>query len=137
MLKVNKKLWSFNFGCLIAVSFLWLIGVGDIAPIPTFLQTNTEFVFYYYPSLVIALSALMLTIILLVIMKKVFGVCSYEYTFWLLIPSLTLLVLTSITAFNLLSSILIAVIPAFLVIFIASFLARSRIKNKQGAELPA
>ena len=42
--KINKKLWSLIFGCLIAGSFVWLISFGNSAPAPDFLHSYPHFI---------------------------------------------------------------------------------------------
>ena len=44
MFKVNKKLWSFNFGCLLAGSLVWLVQLGNLAPVPSVLHPHTDFI---------------------------------------------------------------------------------------------
>ena len=63
MFNVNKKLWSFNFGCLIAGSLVWLVHIGNLAPVPSVLHPHTDFILDYYPGSVTALSAIITNLI--------------------------------------------------------------------------
>ena len=51
-MKVNKKLWSFIFGCLIASSFVWLISFGKSAVVIDFFHQYPDFVIDYYALMV-------------------------------------------------------------------------------------
>jgi hypothetical protein len=115
LLKVNKKLWSFNFGCLIAFSFVWLVSFGNTAPVPEVLHPHPFFILDYYSGLVTAVSAIMITALLVIIMGKGFNLCASEHPFWLILPSLCFIALTTLSAFELLASMLFAVIPALMV----------------------
>lgn len=131
MFQVNKKLWSFNFGCLIASSFLWLVSWANAAPIPEVLYPHTEFVLYYYESSVAAAGAFLLTMFTIIIMGKGFNICSSEHPFWLALPSLFLLALTTLTAFSLLSAMLYVAVPALSVMVIAAFTCRLMKQKKR------
>ena len=43
-MNVNKKLWSFIFGCLIAASFVWLISLGKSFDVIEYFHQYPEFV---------------------------------------------------------------------------------------------
>lgn len=133
MLVVNKKLWSFKFGCLIACSFLWLINVAKGVPVPEVLFPHPVFILDYYPGVVTGILAFISTLVVVAVMNKVFGICTSEHTFWLILPSLSLVALTSISAFDVLSTLLLAELPSlvFLVMLaISCRMARQRIKSK-------
>ncbi|NQZ79391.1 MAG: hypothetical protein HRT52_00070 [Colwellia sp.] len=116
MFKINKKLWSFNFGCLIAGSFVWLVSIGLKAPVPEVLYPHTDFVLDHYSGLVTAVAAGMLTLLILIIMGKAFKLCTSDHTFWLVLPTLAFLALTLIASQSMLMSIAYAAIPAMIVI---------------------
>lgn len=124
MLKVNKKLWSFNFGSLIAFSFVWLVSFGNTAPVPEVLHPHPFFILDYYSGLVTAASAVMMTALIVIIMGKGFNLCASEHPFWLILPSICFIVITTLSAFELLSSMLFAVIPALLVMTITAIIFR-------------
>ena len=98
MFEVNKKLWSFNFGCLIAGSLIWLVHIGNLAPVPSILHPHTDFILDYYPGSVTAITASILSLVLLVFMHKGFKLCASEHTFWLLLPTLCFIILTLLIA---------------------------------------
>ncbi|MDG1752434.1 MAG: hypothetical protein P8I03_12350 [Thalassotalea sp.] len=120
MFNVNKKLWSFNFGCIIAFSFVWLVSFGNSAPVPELLHPHPFFILDYYSGLVTACSAIMLTALAVIIMEKGFNLCVSEHPFWLILPSLCFVALTTISAFELLTTMLYAVLPALLVMIITA-----------------
>ncbi|GLX79306.1 hypothetical protein tinsulaeT_26460 [Thalassotalea insulae] len=122
--QVNKKLWSFNFGCLLACSFLWLTGVADLVPVPEALHPYTDFILDYYPGVITALSALSLTLLVIWLMNYAFDICISEHTFWLLIPSVTLVVLTALSAFNSLFHVMSAAMPSILVLCAVAVFSR-------------
>ncbi|MDO6444515.1 hypothetical protein Q4493_01880 [Colwellia sp. 1_MG-2023] len=124
MLKINKKLWSFNFGSLIAFSFVWLVSFGNTAPVPEVLHPHPFFILDYYSGLVTAVSAVMMTALIVIIMGKGFNLCASEHPFWLILPSICFIVITTLSAFELLSSMLFAVIPALLVMTITAIIFR-------------
>ena len=124
MLKVNKKLWSFNFGCLIAFSFVWLVSFGNTAPVPEVLHPHPFFILDYYSGLVTAVSAIMITALIVIVMGKGFNLCASEHPFWLILPSLCFIALTTLSAFELLNSMLFAVIPALFVMVITAIVFR-------------
>ena len=133
MLKVNKKLWSFNFGCLIAFSFMYLVSFGNTAPVPEILHPHPFFILDYYSGLVTACSAIMLTALIVIIMGKGFKICSSEHPFWLILPSMCFLALTTVSAFEMLNTMLYAVLPSLIVIsvtVVSCRLARQRRKIK-------
>lgn len=130
----NKKLWSFNFGCLIAYSFMWLVGFGNSAPVPEVLHPHPLFILDYYSGLVTACAALMLTALTIIIMNKGFNLCTSEHPFWLVLPSMTFLALTTVSAFEMLSTILYAAIPALFLLCITAVimrLARQKMKARE------
>jgi hypothetical protein len=124
LFKINKKLWSFNFGCLIAGSFVWLVSVGLTAPVPAALYPHTDFVLDYYSGLVTAVATGMLTLLVLVIMGKAFKLCTSEHTFWLVLPILSFLALTMIASQSMFISIAYAAIPAMMVISMSAIYYR-------------
>ncbi len=127
---VNKKLWSFNFGCLIAYSFMWLVNFGNNAPVPEVLHPHPVFIIDYYSGLVTAVSALMLTALVIIVMGKGLKIRTSEHPFWLILPSATFLVLTTVSAFEMLGTILYAALPAISVLcFAAVFCRLTRLKK--------
>ena len=93
MVNINKKLWSFNFGCLIAGTFVWLVSFGVSAPIFEVFHSYPNFILDYYSGTVTAFAAFFLTGVIIFIMRSLFKVCASEHTFWLALPSLGFIVL--------------------------------------------
>jgi len=60
-MNVNKKLWSFIFGCLIAASFVWLISLGKSAGVIEYFHQYPEFVIDYYALMITAIATACLT----------------------------------------------------------------------------
>ncbi|WP_448546680.1 hypothetical protein [Thalassotalea fusca] len=137
MFSVNKKLWSFNFGCMIAGSFVWLVSVGAQMPVPEVLHDHVIFVHQYYEGLVTAVFAVVTTIAMLLVMHRGFRICVSEHPFWVLVPSLFFVVLTAISAFELLSMILFAAVPTMIMlacVAISLRVTRRKLKNRISLE---
>ncbi len=124
MFNVNKKLWSFNFGCLMAGSLIWLVHLGNMAPVPSILHPHTDFILDYYSGSVTAISASMLSLLLVVFMRKGFKLCASEHTFWLLFPILCFISLSLLIAQFMLSALMFAAIPSLLVLILSAVVFR-------------
>ena len=116
MVIVNKKLWSLNFGCMIAATFVWLVSFGVSAPILEFFYSYPSFLINYYAGAVTAFSAFVLTSVIIFIMCSFFKVCASEHTFWLILPSLVLIILAMLVRQSVLVTMLYAAFPAIIVI---------------------
>jgi hypothetical protein len=128
MFNVNKKLWSFNFGCLIAGSLVWLVHIGNLAPVPSVLHPHTDFILDYYPGSVTALSASIVSIIMLIFMHKGFKLCASEHTFWLLLPTLSFMTLTLLIGQFMFAAIMFAAVPILIVLTFSAIVFR--LKNR-------
>ncbi len=124
MFEVNKKLWSFNFGCLIAGSLIWLVHIGNLAPVPSILHPHTDFILDYYPGSVTAITASIVSLLLLVFMHKCFKLCASEHTFWLLLPTLCFITLTLLIAQFMLPAIMFAAIPSLFILTFSAIIFR-------------
>lgn len=124
LMKVNKKLWSFIFGCLIAGSFVWLIGFGNTAFVPDFLQPYPDFIIGFYPFIITAIMATVVTLIAMVVMVKVFNVYASEHPFWLVIPSITFVIITFFASSLMLNSMLSAAVPALFIMVLTAVVCR-------------
>lgn len=124
MFEVNKKLWSFNFGCLIASSLVWLVHLGNLAPVPSILHPHTDFILDYYPGSITAISAFLVSLFLLIFMHKGFKLCASDHTFWLLLPTLCFITLTLLVAQFMISSIMFAAIPSLFVLTFSAAIFR-------------
>lgn len=111
---LNKKLWSFLFGCIITASYIWVMTISKQAPILEVFHPYPWFVEYYYIESVTALMTLLTTFVLLVMMKKGLGIALSEHPFWLILPSATFLALAMVAATGMLSTVAFAVVPAML-----------------------
>lgn len=123
-MSLNKKLWSFNFGSLIAYSFVWLVSFGKTAPVPEFLHPYTEFILDFYPGVVTAIGALLITSTIILLMRKVFDISASDHPFWLILPTLTFIAVTTFSAFEMLSTFLYAAIPALMILALTAILNR-------------
>jgi hypothetical protein len=124
---VNKKLWSLNFGCLIAGTFVWLASVGTSAPVLELFYTHPNFIIDYYSGLVTAILAIVSTLLIIVLMFRVFRICVSDHTFWLILPSLLFLIL-SLSAGQFM--LLYAELPALFIIFMVAVIRRVPTYNK-------
>lgn len=129
MFKVNKKLWSFNFGCLLAGSLVWLVQLGNLAPVPSVLHPHTDFILDYYPGSVTAITASITSLLLLIFMRKSFKLCASEHTFWLLLPTLCFITLALLIAQFMVSAILFAAVPSLMVLMFSAIIFR--LKGRQ------
>jgi len=132
MFEVNKKLWSFNFGCLIAGSLVWLVHIGNLAPVPSILHPHTDFILDYYPGSITAITASIASLILLILMRKGFKLCASEHTFWLLLPTLCFISLTLLIAQFIFSALMFAAIPTLFVLRFSAVTFRLK-RRKQSA----
>jgi hypothetical protein len=132
MFEVNKKLWSFNFGCLIAGSLVWLVHIGNLAPVPSILHPHTDFILDYYPGSITAITASIASLILLILMRKGFKLCASEHTFWLLLPTLCFISLTLLIAQFMFSALMFAAIPTLFVLLFSAVTFRLK-RRKQSA----
>ncbi len=123
-MQVNKKLWSFIFGCLIAGSFVWLISLGNNASVPEFLHPYPDFIIDYYAATVTAITATVLTLLMMVIMGKIFSVCVSEHPFWLALPSIMFVFLTLFASNLMLMSMLSAALPALFIMALTAITFR-------------
>lgn len=133
-MNVNKKLWSFIFGCLIAGSFVWIVSFGKNAAIIDFFHQYPDFVIDYYALMITALVAVVVTLCIVIIMNKVFRLCTSEHPFWLTLPSIIFILLTLSTSKLMLASMLSAAVPALAVLVITAVVYRllsvNRMSNK-------
>jgi len=123
-MQVNKKLWSFIFGCLIAGSFVWLISLAKSVSVPDFLHPYPDFIIDYYAASVTSVMAVLLTISMIIIMGKVFKVCASEHPFWLALPSITFVFLTLFASSLMLRSMLSAAVPALIIMSLTAIFFR-------------
>ncbi|AWB58833.1 hypothetical protein [Colwellia sp. Arc7-D] len=130
MFNVNKKLWSFNFGCLIAGSLVWLVHIGNLAPVPSVLHPHTDFILDYYPGSVTALSASIVSILMLIFMHKGFKLCASEHTFWLLLPTLSFMTLTLLIGQFMFASIMYAAVPILIVLTFSAIVFRLKSRSQ-------
>ncbi|MGB1200633.1 MAG: hypothetical protein ACPG5R_03645 [Cognaticolwellia aestuarii] len=124
MFDVNKKLWSFNFGCLLAGSLVWLVQIGHLAPVPSILHPHTDFILDYYPGSVTAITASLVSLCLLVFMHKGFRLCASEHTFWLLLPMLCFICLTLLIAPYMLFTLMFAAMPILFILMLSALFFR-------------
>lgn len=129
MFKVNKKLWSFNFGCLIAGSLVWLVQIGQLAPVPQILHPHTDFVLDYYPGTITAIVAILLSFLVLMLMRKGFELCASEHTFWLLLPTHFFVVLSLLVAPFMFTTLMFAAVPIMCIVLSCAVVFR--LKNRK------
>ncbi len=123
-MNVNKKLWSFIFGCLIAASFVWLLSLGKSFDVIEYFHQYPEFVVDYYALMITAIATAFLTLFIVLIMKWVFNLLPREHPFWLILPSLTFVGLSFFTSKLMVVSILSAAIPALIVLVAVAVIGR-------------
>lgn len=112
----RKKFWSLIFGAILANSYVWLVSLSSQVPVPEMLQEHTVFVIDFYSPIITALLSISLTIVLSLVMLKVFNICVSEHILWLFWPSLGFVVFTFFTANALIVPILQAVVPALVML---------------------
>ena len=128
-MNVNKKLWSFIFGCMLAASCLWLIEYSKNAPLFDSLSLYIALELHQYIYVVNIVLAIAITCIMLIIMAKAFKICSSEHTFWLILPALLLASITVLYAKELLPAILTVVLPSVIVASATASLIRMKQSN--------
>ncbi|XQW85720.1 hypothetical protein ACOYR1_03010 [Thalassotalea piscium] len=125
MFRINKKLGSFVFGCIFAASYLWLVSLGGKSAFLDMLTPSTGYTLAHYSGVVTAGLAIVLSGVLLLLMNKGFNLSTSEHPFWLILPSIYLLALTTFSAFDSLVSILYAAIPCLVVLGVSAIIERS------------
>jgi len=120
----NKKFWSLFFGCILANSYVWLADIGINADVPQSFQTYTDFVVNYYSMIVTGGVAFIVTCLMIITMNQLFNVCVSEHLGWLLLPSLSFIGFTALTAQLLITQILAAAIPALLILLFVSLVKK-------------
>mgnify|MGYP000306621844 CR=1 FL=1 len=120
MPRLNKKLWSFNIGCIISGSFIWFAELMNTWPIPDFILSNQFISIDFYLILSLMGLSVLITAVLLAIMHHFLNIHSSEHTFFLVLPVLTFLILTSIVANVLIMTMLNAAIPALIIMLMAA-----------------
>lgn len=128
-MNVNKKLWSFIFGCMLAASCLWLIEYSKNAPLFDSLSLYIAIELHQYIYVVNIVLAIVITCIMLITMAKAFKICSSEHTFWLILPALLLASITVLYAKELLPAILTVVLPSVIVASATASLIRMKQSN--------
>jgi len=123
-MNINKKLWSFIFGCFIAASFVWLISFGKSAKVIEYFHQYPDFVIDYYALMVTAIATTFLTLFAIFIMRFVFNLLPREHPFWLIIPSITFILLTTFASKLMLLSMLSAAVPALTILVLAAVIGR-------------
>lgn len=118
MYNKNKKFWSLIFGAILANSYVWLVSLGNSAPVPELFQANTTLVAQLYSPIIIGSLSALLALVLSVVMHKVFSVSVSEHAGWIYWPTLGFIVFTAFTATELIIPILQAAVPALLVLTI-------------------
>jgi hypothetical protein len=124
VIHINKKLWSFNFGCIIAGTYVWLVSFGISAPIFEVFYSYPHFVLNYYAGTVTAFTAFVLTGGIILIMRSFFKLCASEHTFWLALPSLGFIFLAMLVKQSVLITMLYAAFPALIVILFTAMVKR-------------
>lgn len=116
MFRVNKKFGAFVFGCIFAASYLWLVSLGSSAYLLDFLVSDSGYALTQYSGGVTAGLAIIMSVFLLFLMKKGFNICTSDHPFWLALPSVYLLLLTTFSAFEMLNAMLYAAIPCLIIL---------------------
>lgn len=118
MVKLNKKLWSFNTGCAIVGALIWLTSYVQNFPIPQFLSLNSPTSIAIYSTFILIVAVLFITAVILFLVKILLNIHCNDHTFWLVLPILCFLIFTAIMANILVFTMLSAAIPALLLILI-------------------
>lgn len=109
---------------------MWLVHIGNLAPVPSVLHPHTDFILDYYPGSVTALSASIVSILMLVFMHKGFKLCASEHTFWLLLPTLSFMTLTLLIGQFMLASIMYAAVPILIVLTFSAIVFRLKSRSQ-------
>lgn len=91
---------------------------------PSILHPHTDFILDYYPGSVTAITASIVSLLLLVFMHKGFKLCASEHTFWLLLPTLCFITLTLLIAQFMLPAIMFAAIPSLFILTFSAIVFR-------------
>ncbi|QBG36490.1 hypothetical protein [Litorilituus sediminis] len=120
MTNVHKNTISFLLGSSFAYIFIWLSGVVAAMPVPEFLQPYNEFVVPYYSNTLIVLFASILSIIIVLIVRKAFTFISKQNIFYFALPIVLFLVSIFVFLNFAIAPLMYAAIPTLLVALIFS-----------------
>ncbi len=116
MFEVNKKMWSFNFGCILAASSVWLVALGMQMPVLTLVDLSPAFIDAYYSVVVTSVFSILLTFLVITLMKRGFNIRTSDHTFWLLLPLIIFVLMALLTGAQLYSPLLAAAVPALTIV---------------------
>ena len=124
MTKVHKNIVSFLLGSSFAYLFVWLIGVVAAMPVPDLLQPYNEFVVSYYSNILIVMFTSVLSLVIILSVRKVFSLFTKQNLFYFALPivlfSSYLLVFLSFAV----TPLMYAAIPTLLVASLLSYSAQ-------------
>ncbi|GHE83538.1 hypothetical protein [Thalassotalea profundi] len=115
MTKVLKNIISFLLGSSFAYIFVWLSGVVVAMPVPEFLRPYKEFVVSYYPNILIVLFASILSLIIVLIVRKAFTLFTKQNLFYFTLPIVLFLASIFVFLSFAVAPIMYAAIPTLLV----------------------
>lgn len=132
MVNINKKLWSFNLGCVFAGSIVWLVSLGQAIPVPTPYLKMENFDLAMFQQALSGIIGFIFTLTVLMVMKVKFALHPSQHTFWLVTPIVAFTIITALAANVMVPTVLTTAIPMlFAILFTA---ALKRIKSVKQAE---
>ncbi|MGS0696722.1 hypothetical protein [Shewanella sp. 0m-4] len=120
MTSVHKNIISFLLGSSFAYIFVWLSGVVAAMPVPEFLRPYNEFVVSYYPNILIVLFASILSLIIVLIVRKAFTLFTKQNLFYFALPIVLFLVYLLVFMGFAVAPLMYAAIPTLLVALLLS-----------------
>ncbi|MGL1957859.1 MAG: hypothetical protein OCD00_11150 [Colwellia sp.] len=120
MTKVHKNVISFLLGSSFAYIFVWLIGVVAALPVPEFLRPYNEFVVSYYSNILIVMLAAVLSLIIMLVVRKAFILFTKQNLFYFALPIVLFLIYLLVFLKFAVAPLLFAAIPTLLVALLLS-----------------
>jgi hypothetical protein len=115
MTTVHKNIISFLLGSSFAYIFVWLSGVVAAMPVPEFLRPYNEFVVSYYPNILIVLFASILSLIIVLIVRKAFTLFTKQNFFYFTLPIVLFLASIFVFLSFAVAPLMYAAIPTLLI----------------------
>ncbi|WP_220761290.1 MULTISPECIES: hypothetical protein [unclassified Shewanella] len=120
MTSVHKNVILFLLGSSFAYIFVWLTGVVAAMPVPEYLRSYNEFVISYYPNILTALFASILSLIIVFVIRKVFTYFTKQNLFYFALPIVLFLTYLLVFFSFAVAPLMYAAIPTLLVALLLS-----------------
>ncbi|MCJ8318725.1 MAG: hypothetical protein MJK12_03775 [Colwellia sp.] len=112
---VYKNVISFLLGVSFTYIFIWLVGIVSAMPVPELLQPYNEFVVSYYSNILIVIFAVVLSLIIMLVVRKAFTLFTKQHLFYFALPIVLFLTYLLVFLSFAVTSLWYAAIPTLLI----------------------